>query len=371
MRSPHPIFLILTILVAKLVLTCGLVVAQTKVVFPGNFKSVEGAASTAIPFGLSNQVRLQAVYHSPPPKGQRSAMLREIAIRPDGNAGSGYARKQWISLFAYVGLCPHEYDRVSKNFDENRATALTQIFGGAQQKLSLPAMPPLKVAQPRPFAIRFKLPKPWIHRHYDDGYLLLELVIMLQPKGTYLLDTPFICSSKGTPFGKSTAACAFANKAKPKLAKSGSFKLGGQAVWTLSNTPPKSIALFVFGLSKTGPFWDGKLPYDMTKWGAPGCFALIDWFQLYPVATNDRGTASVSLPIPQNRLFFGWTYRCQTLTLAPAANLLGVVWGDGLEASVCGPVQCSQIVAFAKTGIDKVKTGTVQIGTAPIIELTY
>ena len=84
--------------------------------------------------------------------------------------------------------------------------------------------------------------------------------------------------------------------------------------------------------------------------------------------TDGRGQASYSSPVPADKRFRRATLYCQTLTLDLAANAMGVIWSLGRKAQVCGPVQCTRVL---HVGDLQVKTGTVQIGGAPILRLKY
>lgn len=347
--------------------------AQTKTVFPAALATVEGESSTALPFGYSGPTRMQLVYHVAPPNGARSAFLKEFAFRADGRKNVAFPAKQYLECFVSISLTPNRYTGMSKEFAKNRYSPSLGVYSG---KLALPAQPKLTSTQPRPFDLRFKLPKPWLHRNFDHGYLMIEIGIVNQPRGDWDVDSPFNCASVGQDVGKIGPQCRFSDTSlkdprQPVLTNEPNVEVGGSATFTATNLPATAPTLFVFGIRETGPFAGGMLPRHMGDkvfpFPATDCYANTDWLGLrFAPAKNGRATAS--MPIPFDDVWRQVWFYCQTLTLDLAANPMGVVWSKARKVKPCGPVQCARVFSL---GSYQVATGIVQTGAAPVLELTY
>ncbi len=346
---------------------------QTRQVFPPSLEKHEGESSTSLPFGYNGPARFQLVYHAAPPGGARSALLTEFAFRADGRKDVEFPNKKYVDCFIVIGYTANSYQQLSKTFLDNRLGVSEQVFNG---KLELPLQSKQAATAPRSFDLRFKLPRPWLHRDFDHGYLMIELGIVNQPSGNWELDTPFICFSQGEDFGRIGARCQFSDTKlqaprQPILSNETSVEIGGNATFTVTNVPNDAPTLFVFSITDQGSFAGGLLPRPMDDkifpYPAHDCFANIDWFELrFAIAKN--GTATASLPIPPNDVWRLVSFHCQTLTLDLAANPMGVVWSLGRRVKACGPVECARVFSL---GSYTATSGIVQTGGAPVLELTY
>ncbi|MCA8969260.1 MAG: hypothetical protein KDC95_05730 [Planctomycetes bacterium] len=347
--------------------------AQTKTVFPSSLANREGESSTSLPFGYNGPARMQLVYQVAPPGSARSALLKEFAFRADGRKDVEFPAKKFVDCFVVIGYTNNEYSGLSTKFVDNRLGIGEQVFSG---KLELPLQAKQATTAPRSFDLRFKLPRPWLHRDFDNGYLMIEIGIVNQPAGNWDMDIPFVCYSQGEDFGKIGPRCQFSDTTlkaprQPILVNDTAVEIGGNATFTATNLPDNAPTLFVFGLSDKGTFAGGFLPRAMDDkifpYPATDCFANTDWIELrFALAKN--GTASASLPIPPNDVWRLVTFHCQTLTLDLAANPMGVVWSLGRRVQACGPVQCARVFSL---GSYTVTSGIVQTGSAPVLELTY
>ncbi len=346
---------------------CSFAPGQLQKVIPAGFAQSEGQTATQVPFGLSTPVRMQCIYHAAVPGNQLRRQITEIAIRADGNTKrkSGWSAKKFVEFDLFVGQCPLRYDRVSSKFEDNRTGASKLAFRG---KIDLPAQPANPGNGPRPFVFRIKPATPIFHENRDDGYFMLEFVVGGQPKGSYPLDSPFVCRSPGTPLGKIGARCKFSNGKAPIVKNSTHISLGGSITWTLENAPARTPTLFVSGSRTSGPFLGGNLPTDLSAFGATGCYANMDWAFIFAKLTGSSGVANYTFPLPNLSRLRGAPLFGQFITLDLAANRMGVVWSQGRQAKICGPAQCSRVIAIRDL---KAKRGIVQIGSAPILRLTY
>lgn len=344
---------------------------QTRVVFPAGFDKVEGSASTIIPFGLGTAARMQCIYHAEPPGG--AAMLTEFAFRADGRKDTEFPSKRFVQLFATIGMSARSFLKASKNYADNRYGESTTVFSG---KLELPLQAKQSTTSARPFGLRFKLAKPWLHRGLDHGYLRIEIAIVSQPKGSWDLDSAFVCHAPGKDFGKIGPRCQFSDTSlkgarQPILTNDTAVQIGGYAGFTATNLPDAAPTIFVFGIRDSGPFAGGMLPRAMDDkvfpFPATDCYANTDWLAVRFVASKN-GQASARLAIPENDLWRHLRIYCQTLTLDLAANQMGVVWSLGRSVQACGPVRCTRIFTL---GSYQSGQGSIQLGSAPVLELTY
>jgi hypothetical protein len=92
---------------------------------------------------------------------------------------------------------------------------------------------------------------------------------------------------------------------------------------TLDNAKPSSAALLFLGVSDQS--WGSlQLPFDLAPY-ATGCKILASLDLAFTVATDVRGGATLSLPIPNNGTLLGLTFFNQFFAVDPKANALWMV----------------------------------------------
>ncbi len=344
--------------------------AQTKsLIYPYSFAHTEGIGGTSIPFGLSAPVRLQTVYQ-PWAVDQVPRTIVELALRPDWSAQTGrdtIPAKAWVHLAIYMGHARLPYDRVQPDFGLNRGADLIAVF--KEKAVALPAQGKL-AAGPRPFAVRFKLDRPFVHVQ-TKGPLLIEYVVTRQPAGDYRLDSTLVCRSSAADFGKLGLACVVSGTGKPlQLGNGPSFMVGGKMDWRLSGAPPEAVCVFVLGSHEPpGKALGLPTPAHLGPYGAPGCYLNTDWLVVTGRIASKLGTAGFTFPIPKGRDFWHRWFYCQAVAADVKANRLGFVTSLGRKVRSCGPIRTARV--FAVGDVTKQKTGVVQIGAAPIIELVW
>lgn len=114
----------------------------------------------------------------------------------------------------------------------------------------------------------------------------------------------------------------------PVLSNTGTPAVGGSFSVDLANARSNTAAVFVLGLSDS-------------KWGAfnlplmfmPGCNLLASGDVLTGLATSGTGTASVTIPIPNNKALAGALFFNQFLVVDPA-NAIGIIATNGGRAKI-------------------------------------
>jgi hypothetical protein len=107
--------------------------------------------------------------------------------------------------------------------------------------------------------------------------------------------------------------------------------LGSTVIYTTSNIPAATVLsalLMSFGQINPG--------IDLGAIGAPGCSQLINTSGSSSTALFGTPTVSQSLFIPAVPAFAGTQLYCQTATLTPGANSLGVLTSNGIKTFVQG-----------------------------------
>lgn len=112
----------------------------------------------------------------------------------------------------------------------------------------------------------------------------------------------------------------------PQLSGSTNSYLGGSYSISLSRAPANSRVWFNIALLPTTPI-------DMTRFGAPGCQALV-----FPQATigatgTSSGSASLSFSLPADPVFAGVHLYSQVLVYDLFANQLGFVTSNGIDVA--------------------------------------
>ena len=123
---------------------------------------------------------------------------------------------------------------------------------------------------------------------------------------------------------------------KPLLRNDGKPTIGRNFRVNLSQAAKNATYFMYTGASNTA--WSGgALPFDMTTWGAPGCFILtsLEYLQATGLTTT-TGNASVQIPIPANPALIGGWFFNQFFVADPNANTFGIVTTNGGEARIGG-----------------------------------
>ncbi len=337
-------------------------------VYPKEFRGQEGIGGTSIPFGLSGPVRLQTLYQSWV-VDQVPRTITSLAIRPDWSPVKGQdviRGKQWVHLQIYMSHSRKTFDTVSSDFGLNRGKDAVMVF--KEKAVALPTQGRLTQG-PRPFGLVFKLDTPFVHVQ-TKGPLLIEYVITRQPAGDYRLDTTLTCRSVAADFGRRGPRCVLSSSKKPLLLGNGpSFMVGQRMDWRLSGAEAEAVCVFTLGSHEPpGKALGLPTPLDLGKWGGTDCYINTDWLFVTGRVASAAGTAGFTFPIPKGREFWRRWFYCQALTVDVKANKLGFVTSLGRKVRSCGPIRTARIF---RIGDLKARTGTVQVGAAPVVSLTW
>ena len=109
-------------------------------------------------------------------------------------------------------------------------------------------------------------------------------------------------------------------------------RLGQTMSVNLTNLPAPYAAFFVVGFSRTASAF-GALPFDLTPFGAPGCFGRVSP-DANVLLVGSAGTATLNLPIPNSSVLQCQAFYTQGLAIDPPANTLGATAGDAAGAVV-------------------------------------
>jgi hypothetical protein len=107
--------------------------------------------------------------------------------------------------------------------------------------------------------------------------------------------------------------------------------LGSTVIYTTSNIPAATqLPALIMSFGQINP------GIDLGAVGAPGCSQLINTSGSSSTALFGSPTVSQSLFIPPVPAFAGTQLYCQSATLTPGANSLGVLTSNGIKTSVQG-----------------------------------
>lgn len=95
---------------------------------------------------------------------------------------------------------------------------------------------------------------------------------------------------------------------------------------------PFDIGVLLIGLSDTVSTL-GPLPYDMTLFGAPGCFLRVSLDAQFALV-GTGGSATVQMPIPGMPALLCLHLYTQGASLDPAANAMGWVMSNAMEVTI-------------------------------------
>ncbi len=98
---------------------------------------------------------------------------------------------------------------------------------------------------------------------------------------------------------------------------------------------PNSISIFLVGFSNTG--WNGaRLPFDMSRLGAPGCRLYVSGDIPRAAPTTGTGSSRMRILVPPGSIFIHEKFYAQVLCLDPGANNLGTAFSNALEVDLGG-----------------------------------
>lgn len=110
--------------------------------------------------------------------------------------------------------------------------------------------------------------------------------------------------------------------------------LQSTARWVVEPTPPGAPAVLLVGASRTHSSL-GQLPFDLARFGLPGCLLLGSGDLALPMVSVHRH-ASTALTVPSVPQLADHTVWCQALVGDPAANVLGFAFTNGLGLTFGG-----------------------------------
>ncbi len=341
-------------------------------ILPASMSKTEGLGGTPFPFGLGKPCRMQTLYESVQERGP-TRIVKEFRLRPDWiNPNYTQKAKAWANMGIFMSHSNRGFSTVSSIFGLNRGPDMTSVF--KIKKVAFPAQTK-SASGPKPFNLVFKLDRPFIHKP-TKGNLLVEYVILSQPKGDYRLDSSLHCLSPRASFGKRGASCYWTKKTSQgtekvylRLKSNISIKLGNKVSWTLEGVPPKSAALFFLGNDPRYARWGAiPVPIDLGPFGAPGCFINTDILMATIATSNAGGTAVSSFEIPSNYAYLNQFLHSQALVPQFSANKMGLVFSLGEKAQICGPITATRVLAIGDVNASK---GSVLYGDAPVLQLIY
>ena len=119
--------------------------------------------------------------------------------------------------------------------------------------------------------------------------------------------------------------CPGSNRAVPVLTAQGIPAFGTRLGLRVSRAHARAPALLTFGA--------GRMNFDLTHVGAPGCIVATLAILALPTVTNSQGIAEVQLPVPNSPSLRGAQFNNQYFILDPA-NRLGLVSTRGGEGTI-------------------------------------
>lgn len=340
---------------AASVLLAGALAAQTPIPVPSSHLTMEGTASTNVPFGRSTPTRVQYAYDAMLFSGP--VTITGVQFRLDGGA---VAPNKTVDCEISMSTLPLPLVQLSTQFSQNRGTDEVNVL--PRQILTLPAQ--ASGATPNPYLAPVTFATPF---SYDpaNGGLVMEIVVFGQPPGAYSLDVTYVCSSPMQPVGPTSCLQSNGQPLGVESATTG-VQWGRPWVTRAYDMVPGSIALMALGTRETGTWAGLQLPQDLGVVGASGCFVSIDVaVSFFDTAAND-GTASFPFAIPNNPQLLGEWLRFQGAVFDAAANPLGLVTSQAQKVQICGWEPVGRVWS---SGISSA-FGTLEIGLSAVVQFT-
>lgn len=348
--------------------------AQGSWVVPKQLAGIEGPSSTFLPFGVDQPIRHQCLYDPEALPFQGPTQLTGIALRADWSAQAGYDQyplKQYLVTFVYLSSTRVRSDGVSARFQDNHGPDQTKVISDA--RIALPAQPPM-ASGPRPATVLLPFAAPWwfattpvTPAPRDPLGLVVEIQVNLQPAGMYRLDTPFLCDSGRTSFGRLGPRCVSSRAGRPiALEVNDSLKAGEALTFTVTELPNRAPFGVFLGATDNGT-WNGfRIPFDLGVIGGHDCWLNTEMLAIVIGTADDQGIGRLRFDLPSSRSIVGQEMRAQAVAQDISANPLLYVTSLGLRATVCGPLGVARVHSL---GTVMATTGQVLRGAGLVMEL--
>lgn len=340
---------------AASVLLAGTLAGQAPLPVPASHLTMEGTASTNVPFGRSTPTRVQYAYDAVLFSGP--VTITGVQFRLDGGAVVG---NKTVDCEISMSTLPSPLVALSTQFSQNRGTDEVQVL--PRQILTLPAQS--SGTTPNPYLAPIAFATPF---SYDPqaGGLVMEIVVHGQPPGAYSLDVTYVCNSPMVSVGPSSCLQSNGLPLGVESATTG-VQWGRPWIARAFDAPPGSIVLLALGTQESGSWAGMQLPQDLAVIGASGCFVSIDVAASYYGTAAADGTAAFPFTIPNNPQVLGEWLRFQAGSLDPAANALGLVTSQAQKVQVCGWEPVGRVWS---SGISAA-FGTLEIGLSAVVQFT-
>jgi hypothetical protein len=353
--------------------------AQSTTVVPKQFENAEGDWLDGRPF-FSDRVRCTQLLASSMVGVPSGRTITEIAYRrdktvyPTQTLARGTATPAWsmrlgnlnpaVANWLFNPLSPT--GTYMSPGDGNNNT-LVEVYNTLT---TFPSLPPVTTTT-APFAIRFKLARPFVY--LGQGLAIDHYAYESTNRGyEYYVDASRSSVDLGTatPFGVSCPVDgnrAYCNPSNP----------GGDPLSVLLfDGPPSSVAVLILGSSRTtwGPF---PLPLKLDFLGLSTCWLNVSVDVLLPVATFTNGSAQANISIPAAQALAGLRFFAQWMPVDTRVNPVArLAFSNGLDITTGSTVgqfglASSLVYGVNNQAVIQGRVGLVDRGIALVTEIVY
>jgi hypothetical protein len=324
--------------------------AQTTVMTPDGFANREGqSGSLNRPFAYGVG-RNQYHYYGNLLPLPNAAQVRAVGFRQDGNPSSLIAESAMtVQMEAFMGNTSKSGTQITSNYANNYDGAPTNVF--ALRLFNLPARP-VQSTTPTNQITYVPLDAPF---QFDSSKnLIFDLIINANANNNTAFRYTSDIADHKTVSSAYGASCNTSTALVPLLAANAEA-LGDNWIVSLSRAPRSAGAALAIGLGNT-TYQGLPLPFDMGILGAPGCTIHVDMVVNLTRFLTSSGTASWSLPTPNDLSIDGVTFYAQAFMVDLFANNLGLISSNGVRTTFSVPTR-QQFVGH--TGNPAQTTGSV------------
>ena len=356
------------------------ILAQVALVVPKTMAGVEGIGGGAQPFGFGQPMRYMCIYNAEELPFSGPVIMNGLWLRADHSTippDDSFAAKQFLTITVAVSTSTARAETSQPKFGDYHGPDMSLVVVGAN--IALPPQPTTLgaggVPAPRPFNIPIVFKNPTffdvspVRLPYGQfpKSLVVEFIISSQPTGSYLLDSPLICSSKVRWFGKQGPRCVTSPHHQPlDISCDDSLKAGGTVTFTVNEVPPNNPFAVILGTSNSGTWKGMTLPVDLTSYGGYDCYVNVDWVSTSTSTADPQGVGRANFSIPAGRSVVGLELLAQGIAYDISANPLLATTTLGIGTTVCGPLGVARI---SNLGNASATTGTYAYGSCMIFEV--
>ncbi len=301
-------------------------IAQNHAVAPFDHTDAEGNSSqyrSALSYGVARWQILHDKSEVQIPNGKK---ITKVGFRQNG--GTAMTTTHRLQMEILMSAASRTYDKMTSNFNTNYKGTPVTVY--TRKIYDLPSYTATN-DRPSKNYVLFPLDVPYVVDSNEDMIVEYRCYANTNSNNAfnYYIDATNY-ASKRTAFG---TACPGSNSKSLAMTDNGA-PYG--ATWSpqVTNAQASTVCALFVGLSNTKFQGAIPLPLPLDGVGATGCKLYVDPLLTIGRGANTAGTATFSMPIPDQPSLYGVTLYHQAMALDAFANNFGWTFSEGRSMTI-------------------------------------